>query len=102
MRAGWLIKDGEVLASLVAPEGWRAHLVSPKEFSGGVGAVAVTGPALVVGAAVARVGTASHLRQVSQKGPVHWVGPGRTAVAVVPTVAAALNPGDEVHIKAAS
>jgi hypothetical protein len=102
MDEGWLIRDGEVLASLVAPRGWRRRIVSPREFDDGVGAVVVTGPAVVVGAAVARLSDASHLCSLSTRTPVHVIGPGRRAVAVVPTVASTLHKGDDLQIRQAS
>lgn len=99
---GWLIRDGEVLASVVSPHGWRRHVVSPRALDHGVGAVVVTGPAVVLGAPVARLTEASALRSLSRRSPVHVVGPWRRAVVVVPSVASALHEGDDLHIQRAS
>jgi hypothetical protein len=99
---GWLIRDGEVLASLVAPRGWRRLVISTRDLDDGVGAVVVNGPAVVLGTPVARLSSESGLRSVSRRSPVHVVGPGRRAVAVVPAVASALRAGDDLHIQRAS
>jgi hypothetical protein len=102
MEEGWLIRDGEVLASLVARRGWRGRIVSAREFDDGIGAVVVTGPAVVLGAAVARLSDASNLRSLSTRTPVHVIGPGQRAVAVVPHVASTLHKGDDLQIRHAS
>jgi hypothetical protein len=102
MREGWLIRDGEVLASSVHPNGWRAHLVSSDQFANGIGAVVVTGPAVVIGAAVARLGEKSRLESVSVAGPVHVIGPGRQAVALVSDIATELRVGDDLQFRDAS
>jgi hypothetical protein len=101
VRSGWLLKDGEVLASVVWLDGWRAHVVSKREFTDGIGAVAVDGPAVVLRTPVVRVSDESHLRTVSTRRPVHLVGPGRHAIALVPELASALSAGDELQIRGA-
>ena len=101
VREGWLIRDGEVLASTVTPSGWRSHVVAPDQFTRGVGAVVITGPALVVGVPVARLGDASRLAHVSTSRVVHVVGPGRHAVALVREIADDLHVGDDLQFREA-
>jgi hypothetical protein len=102
MQEGWLIRDGEVLASAVRHGGLSAHAVSRRTFSGGVGAVVINGPAVVVGAPVARVGDADRLAGVSKGHAIHIVGFGRRAFALSPSVAMTLRPQDTVEFRSTS
>ncbi len=101
MQEGWLIRDGQVLASSVHPSGWHARVVSARLLTDGVGAVVVTGPAVLVGVAVARLGTSNRLRSVESPKPLHVVGFGHQAVAVPSEVAAALHIGDDLQFRVA-
>lgn len=102
MDTGWLLRDGEVLASTVRPTGWRARIVSSHDFVEGVGAIVISGPALSLGVAVARLGSASRLRVVSPSRPIHLIGVGRHAVAVRREIASRLRAGDELELRIAS
>jgi hypothetical protein len=102
VQEGWLIRDGEVLASAVRLGGLSAHAVSRRQLSGGIGAVVVDGPALVMGAPVARVGDADRLAGVSRGHSIHVVGFGRRAFALSPSVASSLRPEDTVEFRSTS
>jgi hypothetical protein len=99
MHEGWLIRDGEVLASALFPSGWRARLVSPRSFPDEIGAVAVVGPAVVVGTGVARPDDAGRLRSVRGPAPARLVGPGRHAIALRAEVTVRLRAGELVELR---
>ena len=102
MESGWLLRDGEVLASTLHPTGWRGRVLSSRGFREGVGAIVVTGPAFTLGLSVARLGDASRLRVLSPARAVHLIGPGRHAVLVRPEIASKLRAGDELELRLAS
>jgi hypothetical protein len=99
VQEGWLIRDGEVLASAVRHGGLSAHAVSRRQLTGDVGAVLVVGPALVVGAAVARIGECDRLAAVSKGHGIHVVGFGRRAFALSPSVSSSLRPADTIEFR---
>jgi len=99
VQEGWLLRDGEVLASAVRPAGLSAHAVSRRQLSSGVGAVVVDGPAVVLGASLVRVDGHCHLATISLGHVIHLVGFGRRAYAVAPTVASNLRPQDTVEFR---
>ena len=102
VQTGWLLRDGEVLASTVKYRGWRSHLVTKKNFTEGIGAIVIAGPALSLGVPVARLGEASRLRAISTHSRPHLVGFPRQAIAVKPEIAARLRTGDELEFRVAS
>lgn len=55
MESGWLLGDGDVIASATTPSGWRARFVTPSDLSEQVGAALVTGPAISFGLCAAEV-----------------------------------------------
>jgi len=99
MREGWLVRDGEVLASTIQATGWRGVVVTPRHFGDDVGAVVVSGPALVVGAGVAHLGEASRLRALSPHETLHVVAPGRQAIALRRELVARVTVGDDLQFR---
>ena len=102
MESGWLLRDGDVLASTAREQGWRARIITSHSFNDGVGAVVVSGPALCVGVRVARLGDASRLRHVASPRFPRVVAPARHALAVKKEVAAQLRVGDELELRLVS
>lgn len=99
MQSGWLLRDGEVLASTVRPSGWHARIVTPSSFALDVGALVLSGPVLCFGVSVARIGEASRLRALDSAKLPRVVGPMRHAVALRSEVAARLRVGDELELR---
>jgi hypothetical protein len=102
VESGWLLRDGEVLASTSQPSGWRARFVSARSFEPGVGAVLVAGPALCLGTAVARLGDASRVRTLSNSRRPHLIAPTRYGVALKSELAERVRVGDELELRRAS
>jgi hypothetical protein len=96
---GWLIRDGEVLASGVRLEGLAGFVVAPRSFSDGIGALVVEGPAVVLRSPVVRMGESGRIGALDVRGPVRFVGPGHHAVIVRRDIADRLRVGDEIHFR---
>jgi len=55
VESGWILGDGDVIASATTPSGWRARFLTPADLSDQVGAALVTGPAISFGLCAAEV-----------------------------------------------
>ena len=102
MESGWLLRNGEVLASTAQIRGWRARIVTTNHFGDGVGAVIVNGPAISVGVAFARLGEENRVNSLHLSRRPHMVTFSRVGIALTNDVASRVKVADELELRAGS
>ncbi len=71
MESGWLLGDGDVIASTVTWTGWRHAIVTSSQLASEVGAVVCHGPVVSFGVCVAEVSPDGSLSQVTTRSLLH-------------------------------
>jgi putative heme iron utilization protein len=99
VQEGWLIRDGVVLASAMRPNSGAAHAARSSQFTNGLGAIELRGPAFVMGVAIARLDQDDRIREVEPGSRLHLVGFGRRAYALAPAVASGVHVNDAVEFR---